>query len=291
MSQHGDSSNASPLENILLRIDQHLSALKLQCSSALIPMDTRDASNMDVDEDSFVVKQAPTTLLTPYSALLAVLSVMEQDFFRTTMDDDLRRSFLHECPRNTARQYQPPPLNDINVGPHTQRVDKQLRDIQYRLSGLTRPIDLFVHDTVRSNLMDPATALRFANRIHMLLSDVASFITQIRSDNICCDTRLATVPIATQVLPNLPLLDAENALEHTNLQQALHKATRQQRPTRRRKCGPQMDNNQHAPGENLGGNSSTSATAGSGDQQHKAGFQQHKKFPNWHKLANNSTML
>ncbi|KAI8136901.1 hypothetical protein BJV82DRAFT_492648, partial [Fennellomyces sp. T-0311] len=52
---------------------------------------------------------------------------MGTDFFCSVMDDDTHRSFLHECPRNTARQYQPPPLNNIDVSERTKQVDRQLR--------------------------------------------------------------------------------------------------------------------------------------------------------------------
>ncbi|KAI9248019.1 hypothetical protein BDA99DRAFT_417565, partial [Phascolomyces articulosus] len=51
---------------------------------------------------------------------------LSQDFFRSILDDDTRRSFLHECPRNAARQYLPPPLNDINTSASAQRIDRQL---------------------------------------------------------------------------------------------------------------------------------------------------------------------
>ncbi|KAI9493826.1 hypothetical protein BDB00DRAFT_737838, partial [Zychaea mexicana] len=48
-----------------------------------------------------------------------------KDFFRNIMDDDTWRTFLHACPRNTARQYLPPPLNNIDTSARTQRIDKQ----------------------------------------------------------------------------------------------------------------------------------------------------------------------
>ncbi|KAI8144989.1 hypothetical protein BJV82DRAFT_486679, partial [Fennellomyces sp. T-0311] len=51
---------------------------------------------------------------------------MGTDFFRTIMDDDTRRAFLYECPRNTARQYQPLPLNDIDVSERAKHMDRQL---------------------------------------------------------------------------------------------------------------------------------------------------------------------
>ncbi|KAI9497922.1 hypothetical protein BDB00DRAFT_755757, partial [Zychaea mexicana] len=47
--------------------------------------------------------------------LVDALPGMAKDFFRNSMYEDTRRSFLHECPRNTDRQYAPPPLNDIEI--------------------------------------------------------------------------------------------------------------------------------------------------------------------------------
>ena len=190
-----------------------------------------DDAAMASDDDPFLTEQAPTTMLTPYPAFMEALPSLGNDFFRTIMDDDMRWAFLHECPRNTARQYQPPPLNDLDVDERTKNVDRQLRAIQYRLSGITRPIDLFVHDVVRSNQISTRSALRFANTINALLSDVASVVTQTCSDMVCCDVGLAVAPITDPTqLPNLPLLDATRVLEQTQLTQALRKATRRSQP-------------------------------------------------------------
>ncbi|KAI9495715.1 hypothetical protein BDB00DRAFT_786225 [Zychaea mexicana] len=207
-------------------LEQHHGSTSVHPADAP-PTAHEDTDIEDEDDDPNLTEQAPTTLLTPYPALVNALPGMTKDFFRNSLDDDTRRSFLHECPRNTSRQYAPPPLNDIEVSAQGQRIDRQLRDIQYRLSGLTRPIDLFVHDTIRTNKVDVDTALRFANTIHTLVSDVASFITQTRSDNICRDTGLKNAPANTPgSLPNAPLLDAGKVLEYTQLSQALRKAAR-----------------------------------------------------------------
>ncbi|KAI8136746.1 hypothetical protein BJV82DRAFT_584278 [Fennellomyces sp. T-0311] len=160
---------------------------------------------MELNDVPHIPEQAPTTLLTPYPGFLEALPSMGTDFSRTIVNDDTRRAFLHGCPVS---------------------MDRQLRAIQCRLSGITRPIGLFVHDVLRTDQVSVSTALGFANTIHALTYDMASVVTQTRTDNICRDIGLASTPVqdATQ-LPNPPLLDATRVLEQTQLTQsyaALH---------------------------------------------------------------------
>ncbi|KAG2215948.1 hypothetical protein INT45_001697 [Circinella minor] len=195
-------------------------------------------------------------------------------FFRTILDDETRRSFLYECPRNTARQYQPPPLNNINTSVNTQRIDRQLRDIQYRLSGITRPIDLFVHDTVRTNSVDVPTATRFANTIHTFLANITSVISQVRSDNVCRDAGLATIPISPFNQINAPLLDAPCVLEQTHMAQSLRRASRRHRPARRQSSGTQAKTNKQISAESSHSRSHhTDDYSGQRRQKFQSGFQ------------------
>ncbi|KAG2227564.1 hypothetical protein INT45_002249 [Circinella minor] len=229
------------LQQLSARIDQ----MESQNTPSALPMDTHDnppATALDADDD-YLTEQAPTTLLQPYPELMAALPGMEKDFFRNPMDDDTRCSFLHECPRNTGRQYTAPPVNrGLGLSTKTQQFDRHLRLVQYRLSGITRPIDLFVHDTIRTQQVDVTTALRFANSIHMLLSDAASFITNIRSEIVCQDTGLSSELItAPNQLHNRPLLDPGHVLEQTKLNQAFRNMSRRTKTTRRQNSGQNKD--------------------------------------------------
>ncbi|PVU87939.1 hypothetical protein BB560_006415, partial [Smittium megazygosporum] len=56
-----------------------------------------------------------------------------------------RRNFLGNCPRNKGMVYQQPILNKIGLSPGAKKEDANLRDIQYRLLGLTRQIEYSVH--------------------------------------------------------------------------------------------------------------------------------------------------
>ncbi|KAI7846968.1 hypothetical protein BDC45DRAFT_576372 [Circinella umbellata] len=225
------------LEQLSTRINNiEASNIDNQQHSSL-PMGTSDHHVPDFEgtEDEFLTEQAPNTLLQPYPALVEAIPGMAKDFVRQIMDEDTRCSFLHECPCNTGRQYAPPPLNQgLGLTPRTQQLDRQLRLVQYRLSGITRPIDLFAHDTIRGHQVDGPTALCFANTIHMLLSDVASLITNIRTEFVCKETGLSSSPItAPGHLPNNPLLDTSQVLEQTKLTQALRKLSRYNHTTRR----------------------------------------------------------
>ena len=90
-----------------------------------------------------------------------------------------------------------------------------------------------MHPTV-----DIPTALRFANSIHMLLSDAASFITNIRSEIVCRNTGLSSELItALNQLHSRPLLHPGHAVEQTKLNQAFCNMSRRTKTTRRQNSG------------------------------------------------------
>jgi hypothetical protein len=51
--------------------------------------------------------------------------------------------------------------NQINVGLANKRFDSQLSDVQFRLSGITRPIDHFIHQLLQDGNVSMADALDF----------------------------------------------------------------------------------------------------------------------------------
>ncbi|KAI7883412.1 uncharacterized protein EV154DRAFT_390541, partial [Mucor mucedo] len=147
-----------------------------------------------------------------------------------------RRKFLNLCPSNLDRRYRAPVLQrSINAGSLTRKFDQQLADVQYRLSGLTRPIDLMAHNLAQGRTPTIADSTNFIRTIHSLLSDVASHITQLRSDNICRDAGLPTVPLADNSDDEDTLLDTTRILEQSKLSKALQDAQSKSRTSRKKK--------------------------------------------------------
>lgn len=73
-------------------------------------------------------------------------------------------------------------------------MDTQLTNIQKRVVALTRPLDSFM-DKLVSDGGEDTEAIEFVNTFNTLLSDTASYITQLRMDNVCREARLSTAPL------------------------------------------------------------------------------------------------
>ncbi|KAG2222132.1 hypothetical protein INT45_007568 [Circinella minor] len=198
------------LEQLSTRLNNIEASSSNNHHQSSLPMDTSDNHVPDFEgtDDEFLTEQAPTTLLQPYPALVEAIPGMAKDFFVKLWTRTPDVVFY-------------------------MNLDRQLRLVQYRLSGITRPIDLFAHDTIQGHQVDGPTTLRFANTIYMLLSDVASLITNICTEFVCKETGLSSSPItAPGHLPNSPLLDTSQVLEQTKLTQALRKLSRRNHTTR-----------------------------------------------------------
>ncbi|OAD67391.1 hypothetical protein PHYBLDRAFT_63606 [Phycomyces blakesleeanus NRRL 1555(-)] len=182
------------IHNTLQALLAHMEAL--EACSAASPV-TLDGSPADIDDimlpTNHIVKRPIASDLTPFPKLI---------------------------------KYQAPVLNYSGMRTHTKRTDAQLAEIQFCLSGLTHSIDLFVHDVLVEGSIQVTQALGFVNTMHELLSDLASVVTQMRSDNICLDVNLPiTLIVTNSALEPKPLLDSQRIVEQTKLQHALHDAT------------------------------------------------------------------
>ncbi|OAD72585.1 hypothetical protein PHYBLDRAFT_146773 [Phycomyces blakesleeanus NRRL 1555(-)] len=167
----------------------------LEARSAAPPV-VLDGSSADEDDTMLptchIVKRPIASDLTPFHKLIKAIPGMEHDFFRQPLDEASRHRFLLNCPRNVLRQYQAPVLNYSGVGPHTKHTDAQLADIQFCLSGLTRPIDLFAHDVLVEGSIQITQAL---------------------------DGNLPITPIVTNsALEPKPLLNSQQIVEQSKLQ-------------------------------------------------------------------------
>ncbi|KAI8136445.1 hypothetical protein BJV82DRAFT_527686 [Fennellomyces sp. T-0311] len=162
----------------------------------------------------------------PYPAFTQALPGVEKDFFRTPLPEVEHRRFLAICPRNVDREYTPPHLNHVDVNPTAKRFDNQLSDIQFRLSGITRPIDQLVHAVIRDDHVSKHDTLEFANVVHELLLDTASHITQLHIDNMFKAAGIQGQAPRLQDTGSHPLLDPREFVDHVKLANAVQKTGR-----------------------------------------------------------------
>ncbi|KAL0077622.1 hypothetical protein F4703DRAFT_1721512, partial [Phycomyces blakesleeanus] len=99
------------------------------------------------------------------------------------LDEENRRQFLRSCPRNILRKYMPPSFDLSHFGTNTRQTDLRLFAIQARIAEITRPIDWFVDGVISQKSVSLEQALDFAQCIHELLSQTATYITKMRLDN------------------------------------------------------------------------------------------------------------
>ncbi|CAO3690241.1 unnamed protein product [Umbelopsis vinacea] len=100
---------------------------------------------------------------------------------------------------------------------NNRRFDSQLSDIQFRLSGITRPLDLFLHQTLQQEQISTSDTIETINVLHALLSDTASHITQLRMDNMFRGIGInGQAPRLASNSP-APLVDPKAMLDHINL--------------------------------------------------------------------------
>lgn len=184
----------------------------------------RNPSAMDWaehQEDEHIQARLPDTEFTPYPKFFKTLPSLAKDFFRSPLPDMDRRRFLVDCPRNLLRNYQPPPVNSVNMGTMSRKFDTQLSDIQYRLSSLTRPLDCFLHRALQQESTSQEDVIDFVNAMHKLIMDTASSITQTRIDNLYRGTGMqGQAPRLADSNP-APLLDPKTLLDHISLQKSL----------------------------------------------------------------------
>jgi hypothetical protein len=184
--------------------------------------------------DPNVVLRTPGSDFTPPEEVLEHFPHMTEDFFKRTLDDIDRRRFLLNCPKNTLRQYTPPETLKVHTSNEAKATDNQLHEIQYRLSGITRPIDWYVYQLIAQPLHDDPEAnfqrsLDFAISIHELLSDLASHVTELRTANLYKTANAITKPPSLSGSTNL-LVDPKTFVDHINLAKSVQQATSKSRP-------------------------------------------------------------
>jgi hypothetical protein len=197
--------------------------------------------------DPNVIVRTPGADFTPSDAMLAEFPFITEDFFKRPLAESDRRRFLFDCPKNSLRNYDPPKLNKVQLNHPYKQFDAHLSTLQYRLSGITRPVDWFAYQLLQEN-WDVATirqqARDFTHAIHELLSDLASHITTLRTENMFRGLPSNLEPPAPTT--DTFLIDTQETLDHIKLQRSVHNATQQQR---KRNNGPRpkhLRNNNNA---------------------------------------------
>ena len=166
---------------------------------------------------SGALKTMPTaTTLDPGPQLLDALPSLDRPFHTTLLPDEERRRLLMDCPRNLRMAYEGPSMANVPLPPQARSVDSALADIQYRLSGITRPLDLFAFNVVNqgSEPIDNQSITRFLDTVRTLLADVSSSISQQRTA-LACRSLNVSVPATdlagrpqVQLLPDDALVAA-----------------------------------------------------------------------------------
>jgi hypothetical protein len=200
---------------------------------ALQPMEQQINNSPLVNIDPNIVLRAPGADFTPSSNMLEEFPYIQDDFFKRPLEENDRRRFLFDCPKNTLRNYDPPKLNKVQLNSPHKQFDASLSTIQYRLSGITRPMDWFAYQLLHAN-WDPATlkqqARDFTYAVHELISDLASHITTLRTDNMFRGLPNGLEPPAPST--EKFLIDTQDMLDHIKLQQSVQNATQKQRNKR-----------------------------------------------------------
>lgn len=190
-------------------------------------LESRLANSHLLNNDPNVQFRSPGAEFTPTEEMYRRHSYLQEDFFRRPLADSDRRRFLFECPKNSTRQYDPPKINKVQVSATHKHFDATLHQLQYRISGLTRPLDWFTYQLLQ-NRWDQATLLQqstnFAHTMHELLSDLASHITQLRTDNMFKGLP-SSIEAPTLDSSESYLLDNKEMVEHIKLQQSVQQAT------------------------------------------------------------------
>ncbi|CAO3654316.1 unnamed protein product [Cunninghamella echinulata] len=177
------------------------------------------------NEDPNVQIRFPGADFTPTAEMLQQCPYIQKDFFRHTLLDTDRRRFIFDCPKNTLRTYEPPKSIKVSQSTQAKIINNHLYDIQYRLSGITRPLDWFTYQLLYNNWtpeQQQQHTLDFLANIDALLSDLASHLTTLRQENVCKGLPTKVSPPSAD--DNL-LMDPKELADHIKLQQSIQQTT------------------------------------------------------------------
>ncbi|OLY81377.1 hypothetical protein AYI68_g4516 [Smittium mucronatum] len=127
------------------------------------------------------------------------------------ISEEGRNTAIYTCPRTSSMSYTPPPLNDSS-STAVNKVDAVLHAIQAALSRATRPIDFYFHRRLQEHpgiMISDNPDVIFANKIRVLISDIATQITQNRIENLHKGIELPGKVQKIFEIDTKPLIDQE----------------------------------------------------------------------------------
>ncbi|PVZ96716.1 hypothetical protein BB558_007361 [Smittium angustum] len=196
-------------------------------------------TTLDQSEDEYITERDPLRDLQTYPEILEALPSIKEDFFKSSLTDIQRRRFLASCPRNKDMDYDPPILNKVGLSYNSRRMDSQLVDIQYRLSGITRPIDFFTHNLIQNERkINFEETKDFVRIMQILLADISPIS---RKSELKTCTSLWGVKERhlkfQETATKKELIDTKQLLEHATATQAIKKTLGNVRGNYRRGFG------------------------------------------------------
>jgi hypothetical protein len=174
------------LQNNIMRLMERMDALEsnLQQSHQYTSIPTEKTEATVAAEPSSYHRALCRQRVPTISRVGTISPRVSRRFLQIALPELERRRFLAECPRNLTCEYNAPTVNAVQMGSTYKRFGSQLANIQFRLSGITRPSDLSLHEVIQHGSVYYQDAVEFVNVIHGLLAGTASHITQLRVDNM-----------------------------------------------------------------------------------------------------------
>ncbi|OMJ16083.1 hypothetical protein AYI69_g7969 [Smittium culicis] len=194
------------------------------------PVSDHTEADIDVDSDNYIVEKSPQGIYS-FAPETVKWSLTPLHLTKWSMTPLHLTKWSMTPLHLTKWSMTPPSLNEMGLSSELKKEDSKIHDIQYRISGLTRPIDYLVHNLLQDpNSLNTANAIYFSGLMRTLLSDLASQVTQLRMDEAY---KASKIPGKTpQIIPSSskPLFDQKEFDEHIGASQALEKAVSSTKP-------------------------------------------------------------
>ncbi|OMJ24042.1 hypothetical protein AYI70_g1851 [Smittium culicis] len=136
-------------------------------------------------DDPYATTRIPLTNLAIYTKLIKALPSIEEYFFRKILTKEERKETIHSFTQSSSMNYLSPPLND-SASAVVKKADTTLHRIQVSLDHATCSIgyytNLIIQESPKVNEIDPH--ILFNSNMRVLMSDIASTVTQGRLENL-----------------------------------------------------------------------------------------------------------
>ncbi|OMJ18562.1 hypothetical protein AYI69_g6958 [Smittium culicis] len=132
-------------------------------------LSSREPQVQRIHLDEYLTANAPVTNLTPYKELTEALPSIKENLIKSPMSEEKKDAIYNE-----------------NISITVKKTDAGFYAAQWELAQKNRPIDYYVHELLEKNLGIPVEALRlnFSSSMRIIISDVATLLSQKIVDNI-----------------------------------------------------------------------------------------------------------